>query len=231
MVESLFHWHSFVEIVHEHITLFIDPFITWNKQCDISVKDAIAKKPSAIIITHGHDDHIGDTIEIAQATWCVVIATYEVCNWLVSQWISNTSAHWIGGFASYEWYGVKFTPATHWWDITWTDITWVAAWVLVSIAWKTLYHAWDTWLTMEFELLGRFETIDCAFLPIGDRYTMWVQDAIRATQMLSPRYVVPIHFNTWDPIKVDPMEFAREVLLWNFSVPKVLNPWQMLVLE
>ncbi len=231
MVETIFHWHSFVEINNNWDILLIDPFIEGNKLCDVDVQNCIDKNPKAIIITHGHADHIWSTVEVAKATWCLVISTFEVCTWLLEQWVDNVSRQHIWGNVNYEWYSVKYTPALHWWDIQWSEITWVAAWVLVYIWWKTIYHAGDTWLTMEFELLWRFEKIDCAFLPIWDRFTMWCQDAVRATEMIKPRYVVPIHYNTWDIIKVDPIEFARDVMLENLAVPKVLNPGQMIVLD
>jgi len=231
MIETIFHGHAFVEIVKDNQNILIDPFINWNKLCDLTVEDCIKKNPVAIIITHGHDDHIWSTVEIALATWCLVISTFEVINRCKEQGIENVSAQHIGWRVEYEWFSVKVTPALHWWDISSSTITWVAAGMVVYWDWKTIYHAWDTGLTKEFELLWKYESIDCAFLPIGDRFTMWIQDAIYATDMIRPRYVVPIHYNTWDLIKVDPIFFAREVLLWNFAVPKVLNPGQMIVIE
>jgi len=166
MLESIFHGHAFVEIRYDQGSILIDPFITGNETCDISVDDAKALQPLAIVVTHGHADHIGDTIEIAKETGCLVISTFEVNNWLSAQGVENLSAQHIGGMVDYESYRIKFTPALHGGQIAESEITGVAAGVLVMIDQKTIYHAGDTGLSQEMKLLGEFEEIDLAFLPI-----------------------------------------------------------------
>jgi L-ascorbate metabolism protein UlaG (beta-lactamase superfamily) len=81
------------------------------------------------------------------------------------------------------------------------------------------------------KLLNELYAIDVAFLPIGDRYTMGVDDAIRATDWIRPKWVVPIHYDTRPPIKADAMDFARRVMLDNYAVPKILTPGQAIVLS
>lgn len=230
MVEVIYHGHSFVEIKREQKTVFIDPFITGNTTCDLSLEEAIAKKPTAVIITHGHSDHIGDSVALAHQSACQVIATFEVAKRFRQQGIEAVSEQHIGGQVSYDAFAVKYTPAFHGWQIMDSTICGVAAGVLVFVHEKTIYHAGDTALTKEMELIWAYETVDVALLPIGDRYTMGVTDAVRATKMIKPKYVVPIHYDTRPPIKADPIEFSRLVMLDNLATPKVLKPGQLIAL-
>jgi len=231
MLEAVYHGHSFVELRDWDSSLLIDPFITGNSLCDCSVAEIIESNPSIIIITHGHFDHIWDSVEIAKATSATVVATYELIEWMKQQWVENCSPHHIWWRADYDWCSIKFTPALHGGQIMDSAITTTPAWVLVTIWSHTIHHMGDTWLTKEFELLGEYENISLSFVPIGDRFTMWVDDALIALSMIKPKYVVPVHYNTWDPIKADTDRFAREVMQqWN-AVPKILKPGQMVVFE
>ncbi len=231
MLECIFHGHSFVEIRNGHITLLIDPYITGNPQCDITVQQACEKKPQAIILTHGHDDHIGDTLEIVKQTWAQIITSYDLAKYFTSELgIENTSGHGTGGWVQYDWFHVKLFQARHGGGISsWKDWYTVAAWVIVTIDDKKIYHAGDTGLFGDMRLLHEYDHINLAFLPIWDRYTMWVDDAVIATSFIRPDYVVPIHFNTWPKIKVDEQEFARRVMLDQTATPKVLTSWQAVV--
>lgn len=234
MLEAIFHGHSFVEIRQGDLCLFIDPFIEWNPQCDVSLEEAIAKQPQAIILTHGHDDHLGNTKEIAQATWAQVITSYELGKYCTDVLcIEQVSTHGIGGWVEYEGFYVKLFQAWHGGGISnYTHgYTTVAAGAIIRVWDKTIYHAGDTGLFGDMKLLHTYYTIDVAFLPIGDRYTMGVDDAVIATDWIRPKYVVPVHYNTWPKIKVDAMDFARRVMLDNFAIPKILQPGQAVVLS
>ncbi len=228
-MEVIFHSHSFVEINLGNESILIDPFITWNAWCDISLEEVASKNISAIIITHGHEDHIWDTVDIVHKTWAKVISTYEVIQYLVKKYdiISTHSMHIWWSF-DFDLFSIKFVNAVHggwiWEDISW----WKAAWVIIKVNGKKIYHAWDTALTYDMKLLEK-ENIDLAFLPIWDNFTMWIEDALKAVEFIKPKKVVPIHYDTFDVIKAEPTKFASEVMLANISTCKVLSPWQAIV--
>jgi len=235
MIETVFHGHAFVEIfdVEKNESILIDPFISWNPKCDISLEDVMKKNIKAIVVTHWHSDHLWDTFDIAKEKNCLVIATFEIGSYLMAKGLKNVHTMHIGGEHNFWDFAVKFTPAVHGggiWNLD-TTFVWQAAWVIIRINWKNIYHAWDTWLTYDMKLLGEYDSIDVAFLPIGDNFTMWIKDAVIATKFIKPKIVVPIHWWTWPIIDQDPNEFARLVMLEWISSPKVLLPGQALVLK
>jgi len=235
MIETIFHWHAFVEIYKEGWgSILIDPFISGNPKTDVSLDQILEKKVKAIVLTHWHSDHLWDTPEIAKKTWCLVIATFELAQYLQNiQWLQLVHPMHIGGEYNFGDFSVKFVPAVHGWGIADLSTPYVTfpAGVIVRIDWKNIYHAGDTGLTYDMKLLGEYDNIDIAFLPIWWNFTMGIDDAIIATKFIKPKIVVPIHYSTWQVIDADPVEFARKVMLENISVPKVLNPWQSVILK
>lgn len=233
-MQAIFHWHSFVEIVEWDLRILIDPFVDGNQQCDVTVDELLTKKIDAVIVTHGHDDHIWSTPQISKKYNCPIITSYELGKYFENElWLESVSTHGVWWWVQYEWFHVKFFQAWHgWWIANYTHgYTTVACGVIVTIWEIVVYHAGDTWLFGDMKLLNEYYDIDVAFLPIWDRYTMWVDDAIIATSFILPKYVVPMHYNTRDKIKADDMDFARRVMLDNYAVPKVLKPWQAVVIE
>jgi len=228
-MEIIFHGHAFVEVENLDSSILIDPFISWNPLCDVSLEQICAKNIKAILVTHWHSDHIGDTVSIAKATGARVISTFEVIQYFV-KYHNLTAVHsmHIGGSFKFDDFSVKFVNAVHGGAIWPEMLPWKAAWVILTVADKKIYHAGDTALTYDMKLLED-ENIDVAFLPIGDNFTMWIQDALKAVEFIKPKMVVPMHYNTFDVIKADPVKFAQLVTLGNLSTCKVLSPWQAIV--
>lgn len=195
--------------------LLIDPFLSDNPLCKA---DPASIQCDYILLTHGHADHVGDTEMIAKANDAPVVAVFELAGFLESKGLKTHPMH-IGGGAEFPFGHLKFTIAFH--GSSYPDETGQARYmgmpggILLQADGKTLYHAGDTGLTLEFELLGRYYDIDLALLPIGDNFTMGVGDALRALDMLQPKAVVPIHYNTFPPIEADPHRFAEGALAKN----------------
>jgi L-ascorbate metabolism protein UlaG (beta-lactamase superfamily) len=232
MSKIIFHGHSFVEIEYWKWSILIDPMIIWNAICDISLDEIIKKKIYAILFTHGHSDHLWDGIEILKKTWAKAISTFELINFIKEDyWISNVHAmHIWWDFQFEEDLEIKLTSALHGGGMLWSDKVCTPCGIVIKVWNKNIYHAGDTWLDINMKLLWEYDDIDVAFLPIWWNFTMWVDDAVIATSFINPKLVVPIHYNTWDVIKADPIEFSRLIMLKNLSIPKVLNPWQYIVI-
>lgn len=206
-----YHGHSVVKIKTGKFTLLIDPFITGNELTDLTVAD---QQPDAILLTHAHNDHVGDTVEIAKASKAKVIAPVELANYLSSQGVDAVGMN-LGGAHKFDFGVVKFTKAFHSSSYTTEEGAVVyggmPAGILVKAEGKTIYHAGDTEVFGDMELLGKRNEIDVAFVPIGDFFTMGPEDAAYAVELLKPKVVVPIHYDTFPPIKQDPAHFKSLV--------------------
>lgn len=201
--------HSCLFVEEGDHRLIIDPFLTGNETAAAAAGEI---ECDFVLLTHGHDDHVGDTPEIARKNDATVIANYELAAYLDEQGL-KTHGMYHGGAHHFPFGRVKFTLAHHGSSLG-TDNGRIymgnPAGLLVTIGGKTLYHAGDTGLFLDMKLIGEMDRIDVAFLPIGDNFTMGVDDAAKAVEFLRPRMAVPVHYNTWPIIEADPEDFARK---------------------
>ena len=206
-----YHGHSVVKIEAEGKTILIDPFINGNALCDLKVED---QKPDAILLTHGHNDHVGDTVEIAKQSGALVVAPNELAVYLGWQGIQTHPMH-IGGSRQFDFGKVKFTQAFHGSSYVTENneiiYTGMPGGTLFTAEGKTIYHAGATALFSDMKLLGERHPVDVLFIPIGDNFTMGPEDAAYAVSLIKPKIVVPIHYNTFPPIEVDPQVFVNLV--------------------
>lgn len=198
----------------------VDPFITDNSLAPIS---ADAVEADYILVTHGHGDHIGDTISIAKRTGALIISNFEICNWLQAQGVSRTHAQHIGGGFQHPFGYLKLTIAHHGSGLPDGSYGGNPCGLLLTAENKKLYLAGDTGLFYSMRLIGE-EGIDLATLPIGDNFTMGPDDALRAVKLIEPRVVIPIHYNTFDVIAQDPQAWAERVRAETAAEPIVLKP-------
>ncbi len=206
MLKLIYHGHAALEFKTDKYTVFIDPFITGNPRARVKATDI---KADFIVLTHAHEDHFGDTLEIAKNNNSQVIAINELANFISSH---GCNAHnmGIGGQHEFPFGSVKYTIAHH--SSTYGGAYMgEAAGVILNFGNKTIYHAGDTSLFLDMKLIGEMHTIDHAFLPIGDNFTMGIDDAVKAVEFLNCKAVSPIHFGTFPVIDTNPEEFRRKV--------------------
>lgn len=206
-----YHGHSIVKIKTANHVILIDPFIKGNKLTDLIVEN---EKPDIILLTHGHNDHVGDTVELAKANDSLVVAPNELAVYLGWQGLRTHGMN-LGGSKTFEFGTVKFTQAFHSSSYTTDDneiiYTGMPAGILFTAEGKTIYHAGDTAIFGDMEMIGKQHSIDVAFLPIGDNFTMGPEDAAQAVKLINPKLTIPVHFNTFPPIEQDPQKFKELV--------------------
>lgn len=201
-------------------TILIDPFFTDNPAA-AATADAVS--PDFLIITHGHGDHIGDTLQIAKRTGALVISNFEITQWLAGQGVENVHPQHIGGAHQHPFGTVKLTIAHHGSMLPDGSNGGNPCGVLLKLEEGNIYHAADTGLFYDMKLIGE-EGIDVAIVPIGDNFTMGPDDALRAVKLIEPRHVIPDHYNTWPLIEQDPQAWAERVRGETSSEPVVLAP-------
>ena len=200
--------------------VLVDPFLTDNPFAPIS---ADAAEANYILVTHGHGDHIGDTVAIAKRTGALVISNFEVCNWLQAQGVGRTHAQHIGGGFQHPFGYLKLTVAHHGSGLPDGSCGGAPCGLLLTAESNKIYLAGDTALFYTMRLIGE-EGIDLTALPIGDNFTMGPDDALRAVKLIEPQVIIPIHYNTFDIIAQDPHAWAKRVRAETSAEPVVLEP-------
>ncbi|WP_368503562.1 metal-dependent hydrolase [Alkalihalophilus sp. As8PL] len=207
-----YHGHSVVLVESKGKKIIFDPFITGNELTDLN---ADTLEVDVILLTHGHNDHVGDTVELAKRNNALVIAPFELATYLGWKGVNVHPMH-IGGAHTFDFGTVKLTQAFHGSAYTEEEsqkiiYTGMPAGILLTLEGKTIYHAGDTALFSDMKLIGERNLIDLAFIPIGDNFTMGPEDASIAAEWLQAKQVVPVHYNTFPVIEQDPNEFAANL--------------------
>jgi L-ascorbate metabolism protein UlaG (beta-lactamase superfamily) len=204
--------------------VLLDPFISDNPTAEVDMHELLA---DFIIISHGHGDHVGDALAIARRTGAMVISNFEIVNWLQEQGIEKVHPQHIGGGFTYPFGYVKLTIAHHGSALPDGSYGGNPAGVLVTTNdGKKIYFACDTGLFYTMKLYGE-EGLDLAVLPIGDNFTMGPDDALRAVKLLTPTYVIPVHYGTWEVIQQDPNAWAARVEAETDTQAVVLKPGEI----
>jgi L-ascorbate metabolism protein UlaG (beta-lactamase superfamily) len=219
--------HSCCTLEDGDRVLLIDPFLTGNP---LAAARPDQLRPTAILVSHAHNDHLGDAIDIARRTNATIVSNFEIATWCQNAGVTAHPMH-MGGSHTFDWGWVKLTLAFH--GSTFIDDEGFhtlgnPVGFLVRLGGRTIYHAGDTALFGDMALIGRRHPIDLALLPIGDNFTMGPDDALEAVRLLRPRRVVPIHYNTFDLIAQDGAAFALRVQAETEAECTVLAPGESL---
>lgn len=209
MAKLTWHGHACFEYETSDGKILIDPFLSGNPKADVGPDDI--EDVAAIVVSHGHGDHWGDTVEIAKRTGALVVAAYELAR-LAGEKGCESHGLACGGGRKFDFGHVKLVPAAHG-SMTEADPKYSTnpCGIVITAEGKTLYHAGDTALTADIKLLGELYEFDCACLPIGDNFTMGPDDALEAVRFLHPKLVVPMHYDTFDLIAQDAGDWKRKV--------------------
>ncbi len=207
--------------------LLIDPFFNGNPAASASADEVEA---NFILVSHGHGDHVGDTVDIAARTGALVISNFEIANWFSTQGVEKTHPQHLGGGFQHPFGYLKLTLALH--GSALPDGSYggnPAGFLLTTNDGKNIYMAQDTGLFGDMSLIGD-EGIDLAVLPIGDNFTMGPEDALKAVKLLRPKAVIPIHYNTWDLIAQNPVSWADTVQSETRAKVVILQPGESFTL-
>lgn len=201
-------------------TALIDPFLSGNP---LGAGDPDTIPADLILLTHAHADHVGDTIAIAKRTGATVACNVEMSNWFKAKGLEDVIGFNTGGTIDAGFLTAKLTKAFH--SSSFADGTYGGqpGGLIIRAGGYSMYHAGDTSLFGDMALIGE-EGIDVAVLPIGDHFTMGPDDSIRAIRLIQPKYVMPVHYNTWPPLQQNVAEWAESVNRDTAAQPIVMDP-------
>ncbi|HET9738488.1 MAG TPA: metal-dependent hydrolase [Solirubrobacteraceae bacterium] len=212
--------HSCFELSAGGATVLVDPFLSDNPKAAASADEV---EPDVILLTHGHFDHIGDTVDIAKRTSAPVVAIAEVANEIGGQGVEVFDPN-LGGTVKFDWGWVKLVPAWHT-AVTPSGTPHTPAGLLIHIGDRLVYHLGDTCLFSDLQLIARRgDKVDLALVPIGGHYTMDRFDAVTAVGFIDPQQVIPCHYNTFPPIETDAEAFKSDVQNAGFSQVVIVEP-------
>ena len=212
--------HSCFELKAGDTTVLVDPFLTGNPKAAASAGEV---EPDVILLTHGHADHLGDTVDIAKRRGITVLAITELADALSGEGLDVVDPN-LGGTVAFDWGWVKLVPAWHT-AVSPGGTPHTPAGLLIHIGDRLVYHLGDTCLFSDMQLIARRgDKVDLALVPIGGHYTMDRFDAVTAVGFIEPQQVIPCHYNTFPPIETDASAFKSDVQNAGFSQVYVIEP-------
>jgi L-ascorbate metabolism protein UlaG (beta-lactamase superfamily) len=205
MPRLTYHGHSAFTLECSGGRLIIDPFLTGNPHADVAPEKV---RVDHVLLSHGHGDHLGDAVDIAIANGATIVAPFELANYCSARGAEVHPMH-IGGGFDFPFGRVKLTIAHHGSSAPDGTYTGNPCGFVITADGTSLYHPGDTGLFLDMQLIGEMHPLDVALLPIGDNFTMGVDDAVKATELLRPGLVIPMHYKTFDVIDVEPQAFVE----------------------
>jgi L-ascorbate metabolism protein UlaG (beta-lactamase superfamily) len=200
--------------------LLVDPFLTGNPKAAAAADEV---DPTHILLTHGHADHLGDTVDIAKRTGAQVIAIVELANEIGGAGVDNVADPNLGGTVEFDGGWVRLVPAWHT-AVTPDGTPHTPAGLVINLDGKTIYHLGDTCLFSDLALPGKRDSLDLAIVPIGGHYTMDRHDAVTAVDLVGAPTVIPCHYDTFPPIETDAQAFKSDVESKTSASAVVLEP-------
>ncbi len=223
MPKLTYHGHDCFVLEHGGKRIAFDPFLTGNPKADVAA--AQLPRLDAILLTHGHGDHLGDAVPLAKRDQATVVAPYELALYCADRGAPTVHPMHIGGAHDFPFGRVKLVVAFHGGMVEGDEggkFTTFPCGYVVTVGGKSVYHTGDTALTLEMQLLeGR---VDVMLVPIGDNFTMGIEDAVRAVSFVRPKVAIPMHWNTFPVIEADPQSFKKAV--GTLAQVAVLQPGQ-----
>jgi L-ascorbate metabolism protein UlaG (beta-lactamase superfamily) len=199
--------HACFELSEGDTTILIDPFLSGNPKAAVSADEV---NPTHIFLTHGHQDHYGDIVDIAKRTNAQCVAIVEIAGELEGKGVENVSNPNIGGTVEFDGGWVRLVPAWHTSTTPDGTVT-IPAGLVISLGGKIVYHLGDTGLFSDLQLVKARDDIDVAIIPIGGHFTMDPVDAVVAAEWVGAKQVIPCHYNTFPPIEQDAQKFKSDV--------------------
>jgi L-ascorbate metabolism protein UlaG (beta-lactamase superfamily) len=224
--------HSCFEFSDGDARVVVDPFLKPNSPTAPVTAEEL--EPTAILLSHGHADHVADAVPLATRTGAPVVAIVELAKWLDARGVEQTYDPNLGGVVEFDWGWVKLVPAWHtnttpgegeepFSAETGTSIG-TPAGLVINIGGKTVYHAGDTCLFGDMKLIAERTPPEVLCVPIGGHYTMGIDDAAYACGLIGAETVLPMHYGTFPAIDADPQAFKSEVERTTSSKVVVLEP-------
>jgi L-ascorbate metabolism protein UlaG (beta-lactamase superfamily) len=219
-ISITWHGHACLSLNVNGFAVVVDPFFARNNP---AARTRVDQVPAQYILqTHGHGDHIADTLALATRTRALIIANADICGWLGRHGYDHTHGMNIGGGYQFPCGHIKMTLALHSSGLPDGAYGGDPGGFVISTGDQRVYVAGDTALFSDMKLIGDMG-LDAAVLPIGDNYTMGAEDSIAAINLLRPKVVIPYHYNTWPVISADTSAWTEMVKARTTATPVVLG--------